>query len=91
MIDRRSRYRSTAVLTVGDGFGGMHLLLDLREIPATSAVFAVLLTDSDRLDLLAWRFYRDPTRFWRICDASSELDPFDVVAPGESLPIPPDK
>ena len=37
------------------------------------------------------RFYRDPTRFWRICDASTRLDPFDVLAPGEPMPIPPDK
>jgi hypothetical protein len=91
MIDRRSRYRSTSVLIVDDGLGRTHPLLDLRETPATSAVFQVTPTDSDRLDLLAWRFYRDPTRFWRICDASSELDPFDVLAPGEPLPIPPDK
>ena len=91
MIERRSRYRSTAILTVDDERGGTHPLLDLRETPATTAVFELTPTDSDRLDLLAFRFYRDPTRFWRICDALSELDPFDVVAPGEPLPIPPDK
>ena len=91
MIDRKSRYRSTGVLMVGDELGGTHPLLDLREIPAASALLRVTPTDSDRLDLLAWRFYRDPTRFWRICDASSQLDPFDVLAPGEPLPVPPDK
>jgi hypothetical protein len=91
MIDRKSRYRSTGILMVEDGLGGMHPLLDLREIPGTSALLRITPTDSDRLDLLAWRFYRDPTRFWRICDASSRLDPFDVLAPGEPMPIPPDK
>ena len=69
MIHRKSRYRSTPVLTVDDGRGGTQPLLDL----------------------LAWRFYRDPTRYWRICDASTRLDPFDVLAPGEPMPIPPDK
>lgn len=91
MIERKSRYKSTPVLTVNDGRGGTQPLLDLRETPTTTAVLQFTPTDSDRLDLLASRYYRDPTRFWRICDASSRLDPFDVVAPGEPMPIPPDK
>ncbi|MDX6720787.1 MAG: hypothetical protein QOJ63_3041 [Solirubrobacteraceae bacterium] len=91
MIDRKSRYRSTPVLTVSDERGGAQPLLDLRETPPASGLLQVTPTDSDRLDLLASRFYRDPTRFWRICDASSELDPFDVVAAGEQISIPPDR
>lgn len=91
MIDRKSRYRTTPVLTVDDGRGARHPLLDLRETPATAAVLRIVPTDSDRLDLLAWRYYRDPTRFWHICDAADALDPFDVVAPGEPLAIPPDR
>jgi hypothetical protein len=91
MIDRKSRYRSTPVLTVEDGRGGTQPLLDLRPAPPTPSALKIAPTGSDRLDLLAWRFYRDPTRFWRICDASSELDPFEVLVPGEPLPIPPDK
>jgi hypothetical protein len=91
MIDRKSRYKSTPVLTVDDGQGATHPLLDLRETPPTGGVLHVTPTDSDRLDHLAWRFYRDATRFWRICDASSELDPFDVLAAGEPILMPPDK
>jgi hypothetical protein len=91
MIDRKSRYRTTPVLTVDDGHGATQPLLDLRETPQTPAVLEIMPTDSDRLDLLAARYYRDPTRFWRICDASSELDPFEVLAPGDPLPIPPDR
>lgn len=91
MIDRKSRYRATPDITVDDGRGSTHPLLDLRAVPPTSGLLHVTPTDSDRLDLLAWRFYRNPTRFWRLCDASSELDPFDVLAPGEPIPIPPDR
>ena len=91
MIDRRSRYARTPVLTADDGRGGTQQVLDLRETPATSAVLSVVATDADRLDLLAFRYYRDPTRFWRICDATSDLDPFDVLLPGQPVPIPPDK
>jgi hypothetical protein len=91
MIDRRSRYRSTPVLTVDDGRRGRVPMLDLRETPAAGGVLRLMPTDSDRLDLLAFEYYRDATRFWRICDASSRLDPFDVVVPGEPMQIPPDK
>jgi hypothetical protein len=91
MIDRKSRYRSTPVLTVQDERGGTDRLLDLREIPSSTGVLRFTPTDSDRLDHLAWRFYRDATRFWRICDASSRLDPLELLAPGEPVPIPPDK
>ena len=91
MIDRKSRYARTPVITVDDARSGTHPLLDLRVAPDTPATLQITPTDSDRLDLLAWRFYREPTRFWRICDATSEVDPVEVLAPGEPLPIPPDK
>jgi len=91
VIDRKSRYATTPVLIVDDSRAGPHPLLDLRATPAAPASLQLTPTDSDRLDLLAWRFYRDPTRFWRICDATSQLDPFDVVAPGEPMPIPPER
>lgn len=91
MIDKRSRYRSTPLLEFPDGNGATVRLLDIRSIPATDAVLRFTPTDSDRLDLLAYRYYRDPTRFWRICDATSHLDPFDVVQTSEPMLIPPDK
>jgi hypothetical protein len=91
VIDRKSRYATTPVLSVDDGLGGTHPLLDLRTTPPTTAQLRITPTDSDRLDLLATLYYRDPTRFWRICDATSHLDPFDVLAVGEPMPIPPER
>lgn len=90
MIDRSSRYRATPVLVVPDGHGGSHPLLDLRIVPPAAGRLRVVPTDSDRLDHLAWRFYRDPGQFWRICDAADELDPFDLLVAGEPVVIPPD-
>jgi len=91
VIDRRSRYVGTAVLSADDGRGGAEQVLDLRAVPMTSSVLRVVASDADRLDLLAFRYYRDPTWFWRICDATTELDPFDVLVPGRPVPIPPGK
>jgi hypothetical protein len=87
MIDRRSRY---AIIPLVQGDDGQPLL-DLRELPPTGGVLKITPTSSDRLDILGWQYYRDPGRFWRICDASPELDPFDVVVPGHPIAIPPDK
>ncbi len=91
MIDRKSRYRKTPTLAPADTPGESVELLDLRVIPKTTGIYRLTPTDSDRLDHLAWRFYREPTRFWRICDASDVLDPLDVLAPGDPVTIPPDK
>jgi len=42
-----------------------------------------------RLDLVAWRHFRDAERYWRICDANLALWPDDLVAePNESIGIP---
>jgi hypothetical protein len=90
MIDRHSRYRTSATLTDKGRSGEPVELIDLRAIPKTTGDFRLTPTDSDRLDHLAWRFYRDPTKFWRICDASDYLDPLDVLYPGEPVIIPPD-
>jgi hypothetical protein len=90
-IDRTSRYVRTERTSVILGDGEMAELLALRDIPRTDGVFYATPDATDRLDLLAYRYYRDPMKFWRICDAAPEMDPFDVMAPGERLLIPPNK
>jgi len=35
--------------------------------------------DQDRLDILAQRQYDNPTQFWRIADANTELETNDLV------------
>lgn len=89
MIDRRSRYFGTPIVETVDGRGERQPLLDLRVGDVTGGVLELTPTGGDRLDLLAYRFYRDPTAFWRICDASTEVDPFAVLEPGAPISIPP--
>lgn len=90
-IDKKSRYYKTPTAEATDPQGEAFEFFELREIPPTSGVFRATPKVGDRLDLLAHRHYRDATRFWRICDASDHLDPFDVLEPGEPLLIPTDK
>ncbi|MGH9361767.1 MAG: hypothetical protein ACRD2T_07600 [Thermoanaerobaculia bacterium] len=90
-VDKRSRYAKTPVRTVVDARREELAVFELREIPPTTGVLRLIATAVDRLDLLAHRFYRDPTKFWRLCDASDDLDPTDVVAVNAVVVIPPNK
>jgi hypothetical protein len=90
MIDKRSRYARTATVEVIARDGEKRVLVDVREIAPLPIAHAHVVGPIDRIDTLAHRFYRDARRYWRIADASDELDPFEVVAAGEGLPIPSD-
>lgn len=91
MIDKTSRYAKVATFSAEDASGETTVLLELREIPATTGVFYHTPAQGERLDHLAARYFRDPRQFWKICDASDVLDPFDVVLAGRPLLIPPSR
>jgi hypothetical protein len=90
-IDKTSRYAKVDVLVTTDAAGEEVRALELRTIPKTTGVFHHTPTGDERLDHIAHRYLRDPKKFWRICDASDVLDPFDVVVPGRPVLIPPQK
>jgi hypothetical protein len=56
---------------------------DLRLLPQVSGEFKHTLVEGERLDHLAAKYYRDPRRWWRICDANPEfLSPLELVGAG---------
>jgi nucleoid-associated protein YgaU len=65
--------------------------LKIRFIPATPAGYLHTITADQRLDILAYNFYRNPEKFWLIADANTEMDPEDLLDPGRQLRIPPDR
>jgi hypothetical protein len=91
MIDKSSRYAGTGTYSAVDASGESVEGLELRSIPQVHGVFLHTVREGERLDHLAQRYFRDPKRFWKICDASDELDPFEVLVPGRSVLIPPNK
>jgi hypothetical protein len=91
MIDKTSRYAKVPTFAVKDASGEEVTLLELREITNTSGIFSHTPTGAERLDHLANRYYRDPLKFWKIADASDELDPMDIVVPGRKVLIPPNR
>jgi hypothetical protein len=88
MFFKGSRYAAVpdALFTTADG--RVIRFKTLRFIPETRALTGHLLLAGERLDHLAWRYYRDPERFWRICDADLALWPPDLLEEGRVLGVP---
>ncbi|MFY0617693.1 hypothetical protein [Shimia sp.] len=90
-ITRKSRYVNSARVSWTRSDGSQVELIGLTPRPPRTSVFTTTATDSDRLDTLASRYYRDPKKLWKIADANDQIDPFDAIAPGTTIDIPPDK
>lgn len=90
MFFRGSRYEAVpnAELTAADG--RMIRYKRIRFIGDGGAdVFAHIVVQGDRLDLIAWRAYRDPEQFWRICDANRAFRPEELTEEvGRRLVLP---
>ncbi len=91
MIFKGSRYENIGVYQVRGSNGQIVSALTIRYIPATPAGYLHTFTADERLDLLAYTFYRNPEKFWLIADANTEMDPDDLLEPGRQLLIPPDR
>lgn len=86
-----SRYQNVGVYRVTDELGNSVTALRIRFIPPTPAGFLHTFSADERLDLVAFNFYRNPEKFWLIADANTEMDPEDLLVPGRQLLIPPDR
>jgi nucleoid-associated protein YgaU len=91
MIFKGSRYERVGMYSVTTADGRTVTALRIRFIPATPAGFLHTFTADERLDLLAFTYYRNPEKFWLIADANGEVDPEDLLDPGRALRIPPDR
>jgi nucleoid-associated protein YgaU len=88
MIARSSRYANVPTAIHVDAAGRQQPYLLLRPLPAPTAIQAHTVVQGDRLDVLAFRAYRDPEQFWRICDANPTFRPDDLLEVGRLLRIP---
>jgi hypothetical protein len=91
MIFKGSRYQNVGVYQATDAAGRPVLALKPRFVPQTAAGYLHSVTADTRLDLLAYRFYSNPEKFWLIADANNEMDPEDLLTPGRQVLIPPDR
>ncbi|HEU4388918.1 MAG TPA: hypothetical protein VFV34_14050 [Blastocatellia bacterium] len=80
MFSKGSRYRnlpeSAALTAQGERLRGK----ELRRISRLPGRFQHIVRDGDRLDLLAFKYYGDPSRWWQIADANTEFEfPVDLL------------
>jgi hypothetical protein len=90
MFFKGSRYEHVGSNIIKDSEGCEVLYKKVRFIADTPADRSHTVIQGDRLDNLAYRYFRDPERFWRICDANLDLWPQNLVKdPGKKILIPP--
>jgi hypothetical protein len=90
MFLKGSRYAQVENAQMTDARGRAVNYKKVRFIPPTPRQAMYTVAQSDRLDLVAARFYRDPLRFWRIADANLVMWPDDLVSVlGAMIAIPP--
>lgn len=73
MAHRYSRYRTSAVPPAPDARGRVSAATDLRALPATPGRFRHVVSEGERLDQLAYKYYEEPLLWWHICDANPEF------------------
>jgi hypothetical protein len=91
MFDQTSRYYDigTDVYVAPDGRNIKYV--KRRFLPPGDGMpllAEVIVTKSDRLDIIADRLLGDPGQYWCICDANDTMDPAELLYPGLRLIVP---
>jgi hypothetical protein len=73
MFSRISRYRTLPDIVTTDAEGRTLLSKTLRPVPQAPGTFRHTVEDADRLDHLAYKYYQQPRKWWRISDANPEF------------------
>jgi hypothetical protein len=91
MIFKGSRYQNVGIYSATDAAGATVSALRIRFVTATPAGFFHAFVAGERLDTLAYNYYRDPQKSWLIADANGAPDPEDLLEIGRRIAIPPDR
>jgi hypothetical protein len=90
MFFKGSRYQNVGEWQLIDSRRRVIQYKKMRVISSPRVDWIYRVKQVDRLDLIAHEYYRDPERFWRICDANEALWPDDLVREvGRTILIPP--
>lgn len=88
MFLKNSRYYPLATVTTTDARGREVQAVKLRRLPTVGGEDTVV-RDHDQLDVMAQQRYNEPTQFWRIADANSELEANELVrTTGRHINVP---
>ncbi len=67
-----SRYRKSQEISATDAAGRTLVSKELRFLPVVTGTFLHTVEETDRLDNLSFKYYKQPRKWWRICDANPE-------------------
>lgn len=73
MFFKGSRYKDLPEISATDAEGQAARSKTLRWIPDIPGTFQHTVNQTDRLDLLAYKYYGDSKKWWLICDANPEF------------------
>jgi hypothetical protein len=73
MFSRISRYHKLPEVVTTDSQGRTLVSKTLRLLPEVSGTFRHTVEDADRLDHLAYKYYQQPQKWWRLSDANPEF------------------
>lgn len=78
MFTLSSRYHKLETVDATTHDGRSVKAVKLRRLPDIEGQ-DTMVKDHDRLDIMAQRQYDDPTWFWRVADANTDLEANDLV------------
>jgi len=80
MFYKNSRYRKQPFAVTIDAKGRRFKSVTLRATPETEGTFLHTIEEGDRLDHLAYKYYKAPRKWWRIVDGNTEFfSPLDLL------------
>ena len=88
MFLKNSRYYGIETVAAKDRSGRMVTAVKLRKPEAANGE-PVTVSEGYQLDVTSERNYKDPTRYWHIADANTELEANELVRkPGRIIQVP---
>ena len=88
MFLKNSRYYGLATVTAFDRSGDEVVAVKLRRLPTVPGD-PLTVEGHDRLDVICDLQYGDPTRYWHIADANTELEANELVrVAGRIIAVP---
>lgn len=86
-----SRYHGIATATMEDSNGDPVVFVKRRIVPAPAQFYLLqkhIVSQGERPDLLAHKYYNDAEKFWQLADANAALDADDLTAdPGKQIQV----
>lgn len=90
MFFKGSRYEKVDDYKFKRSDGSEVSIKQKRKIPDPLGKILHVVQEGDRTDLLAYRYYRDPLKFWKLADANEEMNPENLMSKtGEKIIVPP--